>query len=254
MKPLRLRINKDIITEFLPPYRGNSAGAIIICDGLPSVPSKQSVLEYWSRRGFWVFHPRYRGTWESAGNFLDHDPTEDVLEVVRTLKKGILLPHGKNIEVLPTPEITQVTIFGASFGGTVALLASLSSDVDKVVAFSPVVDWRAELKNTIEPLSDLKTYLRNGFGEAYRFSDSDFDRLGNDPQFFNPIVHLNEYDPKKLFIIHAKDDMIVSLSAVEHFIGFTGCTHIMKRYGGHLSSSVSTRFFAGRSIRRFISS
>lgn len=252
MKPMRLRINKDIVTEFLPPHRGGSSCAIVLCDGLPSVPSKYPVLNYWSKRGFWVFHPRYRGTWESAGNFLDHDPTEDILDVVQAVRTTTLVSIHDGAEFIP--HVTEVIVVGASFGGTAAILSSLHSEVDKVIAISPVIDWAAELENTVEPLTEHKNYIHAGFGEAYRFSDSDFDRLGNDSQFFNPIAHVSEFDPKKLFIIHAKDDMIVSLSAVEQFIEVVGCAHAMKKYGGHLSSSVSTRFFMGRSIRQFISS
>ncbi len=253
MKPMRLRINTDIVTEFLPPRRGKGECAIILCDGMPSVPSKRSVLEYWSRKGFWVFHPRYRGTWESSGTFLDHDPTEDILEVVRTIRNGTILSTRPHIpDSVPTPQIQKIIVIGASFGGAVALLASLHFEVDKVIAISPVVDWSAELQNNVEPLSDLKAYLRNGFGEAYRFHDSDFERLGRETQFFNPVAHIGEYTPKKLFIMHAKDDMIVSSDAVKNFIDTVGCFHHIKKRGGHLSSSISTAFFAGQSLRRFI--
>ena len=250
MFPIRTRIHDEIITEFLPPLGEDCKTAIILCDGLPSVPSKRRVLEYWSKKGFWVFHPRYRGTWESGGVFLDHDPTEDILEVVQAVRTDTFQNAYDGAEI--TPHIQKVVVMGASFGGAVALLSSLDSKVDKVVAISPVVDWSAERTNTTESLSDLKMHIRNGFGEAYRFSDCEYDRLGVDTQFFNPISRLGEYDSKKLFILHAKDDMIVSLSAVERFIADTHCLHSIKKHGGHLSASYSTRFFIGQAIRRFM--
>ncbi len=250
MKPLRLRINTDIVTEFLPPRSGKSDHAIVVCDGLPSVPSKRRVLEYWSKHGFWVFHPRYKGTWESAGKFLDHDPTDDILEVARILKNGISVPlPQKNFEL----HVTHVTVIGASFGGAAALLASLHPEVDKAVVVSPVIDWKEELYRPRQPLSDLREYIHTMFGEAYRFSDSDFDRLGADDQFFNPITHLQEYSPKKICIIHAKDDMIVSYHAVEKFLGAVPCTRRLVRTGGHFSARATTTFFVGRALRRFIS-
>ncbi len=250
MKPMRLRINKDIVTEFLPPRHGTSDRAIVVCDGLPSVPSKRHVLEYWSKKGFWVFHPRYKGTWESSGRFLDHDPTDDIIEVARVIRAETVSNVYDHTEY--TPHIQKVIVMGASFGGAVALLSSLYPEVDKAVAISPVVDWAAELKNTIEPLSGVKNEIRDGFGEAYRFSDHDFDRLGREVDFFNPIAHINKYNSKKLFILHAKDDMIVSLPAIEQFIETTGCEYVMKKRGGHLSSSISTTIFGGRGLRRFV--
>lgn len=253
MKPMRLRINTDIVTEFLPPHRGNGDQAIIFCDGMPSVPAKRHVLEYWSKKGYWVFHPRYKGTWESTGTFLDHDPTIDIIEVARTIRSGELMQIRPHVSQMENPRIRKISIIGASFGGSVALLTSLHPEIDKVVAISPVIDWAKELENTVESLSDLRVYLRDGFGGAYRFSDSDFNRLGNDPQFFNPIAHVSEYDPRKLFIMHAKDDMIVSQTAVENFIKTVKCSYRLREYGGHLSSSVSIAPIVGLPIRRFIS-
>lgn len=253
MKPLRLRINTDIVTEFLPPRSGNGSTAIIFCDGCPSVPSKRSVLEYWSKRGFWVFHPRYKGTWESAGKFLDHDPTEDILEVARTVRSGELVStRTRSGDKVPQPSIKRVIVVGASFGGAVALLSSLHSEIDKAVAISPVIDWSTEVTNSLEPLSDLKAFIRKGFGEAYRFLDSDFDRLGRDPQFFNPIAHVSEYDARKIFIMSAKDDMIVSSDRIVQFVLQTQCAYHMRKTGGHFSSSISLSLFAGYMLRRFI--
>lgn len=216
------------------------------------LPSKSRVLEYWSKKGYWVFHPRYKGTWESSGTFLDHDPTEDIIEVAEVIRTGIVTNAYDGVDF--TPRVTTVIVVGASFGGAVALLSSLHDEVDKVIAISPVIDWVAELKNTVEPLPWFRSFVQNGFGEAYRFADSDFDQLGNNPKFFNPMSHLGEYNPKKLFIMHAKDDILVSLSAVERFIQTVGCKNVINKQGGHLSSSISTHFFVGRSIRRFISS
>lgn len=250
MYTLRTRIETDIICEFLPPRNGKGERAIIVCDGLPSVPSKRRVLEYWSHKGFWVFHPRYRGTWESGGRFLDHDPTEDILDVVRAVKTETLVSAYDG--AVYTPKVQHVTVLGASFGGTVALLSSLHSEVDHAIALSPVVDWVQELGNTVEPLEWMKSFLGQGFGEAYRFRDSDFDRLGHDAGFFNPSAHVDNFDPKKLFIIYAKDDMIVSVPALEAFVEQLACHSTARRRGGHFSASLSTSFFISRSIRRFI--
>lgn len=250
MHPLRTRIATDIVCEFLPPERGYGTRAMILCDGMPSVPSKRTVLEYWSNKGWWVFHPRYRGTWESGGMFLDHDPTDDILDVARAIRTESCVSAADG--VLYTPQITQVSVMGSSFGGTAALLSSLHPEVDQVVALSPVVDWARELENTVEPLAWMKSFLVQGFGEAYRFRDTDFDRLGNDREFFNPVSHRHKFDAKKLFIIYAKDDMIVSVPALEEFIAQVGCASNAQLRGGHLSLSRSTSFFLSRSIRRCI--
>jgi len=58
----RTRFKKDIVAEFLPPARlGKKQKLIVLCDGMPSIPRKQSLMEFLSGKGYWVFYPRYRG-------------------------------------------------------------------------------------------------------------------------------------------------------------------------------------------------
>jgi hypothetical protein len=82
----RTRFKKEIVAEFLPPLRAKKKQRLIIlCDGLPSIPRKQSLAESLAAKGFWVIYPRYRGTWESDGEFLEKSPHEDVLELLDEL-------------------------------------------------------------------------------------------------------------------------------------------------------------------------
>lgn len=251
MYPIRTSI-EDMVVEFLPPATRDRGVLIVYADGMPSVPSKSRALHYWSRRGYWVVHSRYRGTWESGGSFLSHDPTDDILDTIHAFRKDTLISAYD--DTVYTPRITRSIVIGSSFGGAVALLASLHDVVDRAVALSPVIDWSRELDNPIESLDRMYTFLRRGFGEAYRFSDTDWEKLGHDTQFFNPIHHISAYDPRKLFIMHAKDDMIVSYEAVSTFLASVPCRHRLLRRGGHLSNSLSIAPFSGRHIRRFITS
>ena len=69
MQMFRARFKRDIVTEFLPPARsGKIQKAIVLCDGMPSIPRKQPLAEFLSEKGYWVFYPRYRGAWESGGD------------------------------------------------------------------------------------------------------------------------------------------------------------------------------------------
>jgi hypothetical protein len=74
----RTRFKKDIVSEFLPPSRpSKKQKLIILCDGMPSIPRKPQLSEFLSRKGFWVIYPRYRGAWESTGEFLAKSPHAD---------------------------------------------------------------------------------------------------------------------------------------------------------------------------------
>ena len=101
----RTRFGGNILTEFLPPLRVGSGRAgrdkvIVLCDGMPSIPRKQELAEFLARKGYWVFYPRYRGSWESGGEFLERSPHLDILAVVDGLNREIReLAFGKRFRV-----------------------------------------------------------------------------------------------------------------------------------------------------------
>ena len=57
----RTRFKDEIVAEFMPPLRPRkNQRLIILCDGMPSIPRKQSLAEFLAGKGFWVIYPRYR--------------------------------------------------------------------------------------------------------------------------------------------------------------------------------------------------
>src|SRR5947209_16988426 len=126
----RTRFKREIVAEFLPPVRARKRQRVIIlCDGMPSVPRKQPLMQFLSRKGYWVFYPRYRGAWESGGQFLVRSPHEDILEVMSALSSPIVeVTFGKKFRI----QATEVFVIGGSFGGAAAILCSLDVRVKKV--------------------------------------------------------------------------------------------------------------------------
>lgn len=244
---LRTRFAKDIVTEFLPPSHP-SRKAIVFCDGVPTVPSKKRLLEFFSKQGFWVFHPRYRGTWESGGRFLKHSPEKDIRDVVHGIFKPFQSLWNKKIYRF-SPK--KIYLFGSSFGGAGILLASRDPLVTKVVALSPVTNRLARgSKETVEFLHDR---VKKAFGEAYRFSERDWQKLkhGN---FYNPTAVLSEINGDKIFIIHAKDDNLVLWKSVKQFTDRAEAHILLLNRGGHfsLSDCIKPKFF--KHIRKFLNS
>ena len=135
----RTRFKKEIVAEFLPPvHPRKKQRVILLCDGMPSVPRKQALAEFLSQKGYWVFYPRWRGAWESDGQFLERPPHEDLKDVIDELPKGIReIAFGKRFRLAPD----EIFVIGGSFGGAAAILASLDPRVKKVVANCPVVNW-----------------------------------------------------------------------------------------------------------------
>lgn len=246
MKPLRTRFAKDIVAEFLPPLVKSSAKIIIFLSGAPSVPKLADTLNFYSKKGFWVFHPRYRGSWESSGSFLEKSPEKDVSDIINQLSKGFIeLESGKKHIV----RYTSLYLFGCSFGGPAALLASGNPKVNKVIVLSPVIDWQAESK--AEPLSWLFGYMAQAYGQGYRVTKKNWKKLETG-SFYNPIRHVKEIDGKKILVIQAKDDRSVDYKPAIIFTKETGAKLLLLKKGGHFSSSLfsSSEFY--KEVKKFL--
>jgi len=237
---------KQIYAQFLPPER-NSNKVIILCGGMPGLPCKKQVMEFYAQKGYWVFFPRYRGTWESGGKFLHKSPHEDISDIIDEIRSPFQdLWSKENFSLSPK----EIYVIGASFGGSAALLASLDTRVTKVVALSPVVDWTKE-ENTDEPLDVLGAYLRTYLCKVYRLSQKDWEKLKSG-KFFNPVQHMNEYSKDKILLLWASDDSIVDTKSVEQFCFKTGAHHKEYKRGGHYGISTLMESNIQKRVDKFL--
>jgi pimeloyl-ACP methyl ester carboxylesterase len=243
----RTRFAQDIVAEFWMPKKP-SHKAIILCDGCPSVPSKRKVGEFFARKGYWVFHPRYRGSWESGGKFLEESPDEDVLLVAEGLNAGFINIYD-NVEYLL--DITEIVVVGASFGGAAAILSLKYPLITKAIALSPVIDWRAKSKG--EPFPYFVHTVEEGFGEGYRTHKDAWKRLQSG-KFYNPITEAKLIDPKRLFVVHATDDDVVPAAPLRAFIKLTKVRPLFLKTGGHFSASTVMHPEIWAKVRIFLKS
>jgi len=243
----RTRFRRYVVCEFLPPSRrlpparrAKRERVIILCDGMPSIPRKQPLAEFLSRAGYWVFYPRYRGAWESGGEFLERSPELDVLDVVAGLSREFReLAFGRRFRVRDA----EIFVIGGSFGGAAALLCSLDARVKKVVANCPVVDWAIlageQDKETSNP--SYAAYIRAAFGSGYRLPDRNWRKLSGGT-FYSPVYHAGEMTGSKIMM----DDPFVPYRSVEKFARRTGASFKLFRRGGHLSTDFIVRKYWGR--------
>jgi pimeloyl-ACP methyl ester carboxylesterase len=252
MQMFRTRFARHIVTEFLPPARATRVQRVIVlCDGMPSMPRKQPLAEFLAAKGYWVFYPRYRGAWESGGEFLQRSPELDILDVIGGLSREFReVAFGRRFRV----HADEVFVIGGSFGGAAALLCSLDARVKKVVANCPVVDWgilaREQKKETSNP--SYAAYIRDAFGNGYRLSDRNWKKLSGG-KFYNPDYHAREITAAKVLMFHAQDDPYVPYRSVQNFARVTGARLKLFKRGGHLSTDLIVRKYWGQ-IRDFIES
>ncbi len=245
MRTLKTFFKKEIFAEFAVPARP-SQKVVILCDGAPSVPSKRTLMEFFAKKDYWVFHIRYRGTWESKGEFLKVSPQQDVIDVLDELPKGFIdLWDRKKFQVAPK----NVLLLGGSFGGPAVILASSDPRVYKTIAIAPVIDWR-KLGPT-ETFERFKSFMQEAYGTVYRGNSVRFQKLKTN-QLYAPISHVSEIDGKKLFLIHAKDDDSVPFSSVQKFAKETDANLVTYKTGGHLSSSIIMKPALWKKISKFL--
>jgi pimeloyl-ACP methyl ester carboxylesterase len=233
----RTRFKGEIVAEFLPPARSTTQQKVIIlCDGMPSIPRKQALVEYLSHKGYWVFYPRWRGAWESGGQFLEHSPHEDILDIVSELPKGIQeLAFSRKFYCSPD----KIFVIGGSFGGAAAILCSMDRRITKVIANCPVVDWAILRKEQKKETSNRSyaAYIRAAFGNGYRLSARNWNKL-HGGVFYNPAHHLKELTPSKILMFHAKDDPFIPWKLVDGFARRAGIRFKLLSRGGHLKTEL----------------
>lgn len=233
MHTFRTRFAKDIVAEFLPPARATKKQrVVIICSGAPSVPSKKSLIEFYSKKGFWAFHFRYRGSWESDGLFLQKSPTQDLIDVVEGIPKGFQDSWSQK-KFKFTPD--EIIVVSGSFGGAAGVLASKHPKINKVVAVSPLLDWQNPGPD--EPYPKMIRYFEEGYGQGHRFVKNGWDKLKSG-KFYNPIAELKNIDGSKILIIHAKDDRTCPYRITKKFSKDVGAKLITLPKGDHLGSSI----------------
>lgn len=214
--------------------------------GLPTNPFKIKLLQTFSSLGYWIFVPRYRGTWESGGKFLQISPTEDIREVINGIVKGFLSSGQEKIIKIPDAEINLIA---NSFGGPCGFLLSRDPRIKKVVAVSPVVDWRED--TGIEPMEELQEFANLWFGQAYRGNSKALVKLKRG-KFYNPAESLSEIDGRKILVVHAKNDLILPYRSVVKFARKIGAEIKLHKHGGHFGSSDIIKPMALKLIQKFL--
>jgi dipeptidyl aminopeptidase/acylaminoacyl peptidase len=247
--PIRTRFAKEIVAEVLFPEK-QTGKVVILLGGMPALPGKPDVMKFFATQGFVAIVPRFRGTWESGGEFLKNEPVSDIFDIVNEITaknyKGV---YDSFTDTYTRLRSTKIFVVGGSFGGTGAVLASAHPKVRKVVALSPVIDWSYD--SIDEPFSFFETFVPYAFGEAYRYKKGALRRLYKN-EIYSPLKDTEKCIGKKILIIHTQDDGVVSIDPVYSFVRDTNAQLVELRRGGHLGLSDTRRARFSKVILPFL--
>ncbi len=201
--------------------------AIVFLLGIPGSPKEYEIFENFKSEGYDIFLPRYEGTWESKGEFLERAPSVAIEELLSILQSGILLEDGQNYSA------DNLFILGASFGGGVSLV--LKTELIKAIcALSPVISFKK-----VERIETLSSYLKAEEKENYRFDQLNWDKLISD-SLYSPVRDMS-ISPDKFLIIAGKNDDQISYTDIEEFAKQKGISNIDIENTGHITFSRVTK-------------
>lgn len=232
-KPIQKGYFGGIFFEFL--LQDRNADAVIILPEFPSKNSYNRMISLFFERGYHVFVPRYRGSYQSSGKFLSKNPIEDMIMFIRNLEKGKV----KNLWDMKTQSFktNKKILVGSSFSGAIALgLAAKHPVFSHIVLQAPIWDFAVHnSKGDEEDFSQIVKYVQRAYKNCYRFEVIDLIAKLKKFKEMSP----NYYIPKLLnlnipiLVMHDPNDKIVAFRNTKEQIGKLNNVTLIEHYLGH---------------------
>lgn len=186
---------------------------LIICHGCPSHPYDENPVtnQRFMQDGFVLVYPEYIGTWGSDGQCNLENAVDTVLKTIKLLRTGVAKDIKSNHLIKWNAK--EIILIGGSFGGSVVLVAGAKSNyIKKIIAVSPVTDWRTHNKLDFEEedLTRMWIIIKEGLNNYWRVKKEDYMKLVNGKLDLNPVDYVDILKEKDTFLIHGVYDKNVN--------------------------------------------
>jgi hypothetical protein len=241
-KPILKAYYKDMFFEFLVHGReeGWKRDVIVLLPGFPSSNKYDTEMKLLFQRGFNVFFPRYKGTYQSKGSgksgFLGENIVQDLKEFISELKKGKAKSLWDN-NLVEFSVGGNIIIFGGSFSGAVACgLGAVDKDIRKIVLFSPVWDFKKHNESGDEQdLEKFIGFVKRTYKNLYRIG---FENISEEMSKFkecSPEFYLNRLAGNEtgVLVLHDPEDKTVSIKHTFDIIKKHPWIKLIKHSKGH---------------------
>lgn len=219
-----------IFFEFLT--HKDKRDTIILLGGFPGSTQKDEMMYFFYEKGFNVFFPRFKGTFQSEGEFLETNPVEDLLLFIKELKKE----QAKNLWDLSKVnfKIGKINVVGDSFSGAIACgLGACSEDISKIILASPVLDYKKHnIDGNEQDLDALTLFVKRAYKNLYRYSFNSLQKEINKFKEISPNFYLKLLD-KPILLFHDPNDRSVSMKHGKVLFGDMKNCRIIKTNMGH---------------------
>jgi len=250
-KPIMKGYYGSIFFEFV--LQDRVADAIILLPDFPSQNNYHELIEFFYEKGYHVFVPRYRGTYQSNGVFLSKDIADDIIYFVNNLDRGEAknLADSKKINFRINKKVLIADSFGASFAcGAVA--KDLVSNY--LILVAPIWDFNSHNKEgNEENLESVMSFVSKTYKNCYRFKPKDAIKKllkfkKTRPEFY--ISRLNDAEIPVL-VMHDPNDKKVSIkNTQEKLKELNKATFLEHYFGNGLNVTLFNSFW--KEIDKFI--
>jgi pimeloyl-ACP methyl ester carboxylesterase len=220
----------DIFFEFL--LQKEPADTIIMLPGLPSSNSSDEILRFLYSKGYHIFCPKYRGTYQSNGKFLETNIVTDLSTFIDSLNRGSVksLWDEKDLNF----KIKKKILMGSSFSGAIACgLASKRDDLSCVILFAPVWDFAKhnELGDE-QDLLFLTKFLKRAYRNLYRFDFENIQKSLSSIKEINPSNYIKSLT-QPILVFHDPEDRIVSIRHTQQMLKILPKIRLVTHNFGH---------------------
>ena len=158
----------DIFFEFI--LQNKPADAFILLPGFPSANYHDDIMRFLHEKGYNVFFPRYRGSYQSGGKFLETNIVRDMESFLINLNSGNALSLWNMKE--KKFKIKRKILLSGSFGGAVSCgLAAQNKHFTHLILSAPVWDFKKHnLYGDEEDLDYLSNFVKKAYKNCYRYN------------------------------------------------------------------------------------
>jgi esterase/lipase len=215
------------------------ADAVIILPGFPSNNDFSGLIHHFYSKGYHVFVPRYRGTYQSHGKFLGKNPVDDLADFIDKMdtKKAKDLWDGKKKDF----KLGKKIILADSFAGAIAcgLAAKHSGRLSHLMLAAPIWDFQNYNSDGKEKdIEAMTEFVRKSYKNCYRFKFKSMKKVLSKfpelkPEFYAPRLKL------PVLIIHDPNNHSVSFKNTQEMMKkLAKVTLLEHRLGHHLTEDL----------------
>jgi hypothetical protein len=161
-------------------------------------------------KGYHVFVPRYRGTYQSTGKFLSKNPVDDMMNLMKDLDEGEIksLWDGKKQSF----RVNKKILVSSGFGAAIALgLAAKSGMASHVILQSPIWDFKVHNASGDEQdIEKMSEFVRGAYKNCYRYTFKNFGKKMSKFEELNPAFYLPRVSEMPILVMHDPNDKVVN--------------------------------------------